>query len=207
MCMTNLKLTVSTLGMFLSCTLPPRLSRISVSSMSSMFSYVHTFKLTYRRISVKQLILFTSYIPPMLGSVGEATHQPKSVPSDPSASAQAGQLILYAAGFVPNGALYRFIITSVRRTISLWLIILSPESAPAWLWEEILTKDINGPPSVHSTLRIVGRVREKEGLVQSDMRGLRELWVQPTAQHAQSLHTCVRDEPLAVGNTHTSTEM
>lgn len=193
--------------MFLSCTLPPRLSRISVSSMSSMFSYVHTFKLTYRRISVKQLILFTSFIPPMLGSVGEATHQPKSVPSDPNASAQAGQLMLYAAGFVPNGALYRFIITSDRRTISLWLIILSPESAPAWLWEEILTKDINGPPSVHSTLRIVGRVREKEGLVQSGMRGLRELWVQPTAQHAQSLHTCVRDEPLAVGNTHTSTEM
>lgn len=117
MCMTNLSwLCVNTSGMFLSCTLPPRLSRITVSSMSSMFSYVHTFKLTYRRISVKQLILFTSHIHPMLDSVGKATHQPKSVPSDPSASAQAGHLMLYAAGFVPNGALYRFIITSDRRT-------------------------------------------------------------------------------------------
>lgn len=104
--------------------------------------------------------------------------------------------------FVPNGALYRFIITSIKRHLHLWLIILTPESAPAWLWEEIPAKDINGPPSVRSTLRIVGRVGEKEGLLQSGVRGPRELWVQPTAQHGQSLHTCVRDEPLAERNTH-----
>lgn len=63
--------------------------------------------------------------------------------------------MLGAAGVVPSGALYRFILTSDRRTVSLWLIIPcmalggDPHEGHQWATQ------------CRSTLRIVGRVREK----------------------------------------------